>query len=72
MERAKFVVLGLPTWALVDVTWALLSQLAAHLPEEYNISGMMLLMRMFIMLIDFVVQFILYWLLLWGISCHWW
>lgn len=42
-EYARFVLLGLPTWALVDGTWAALSQLANTLPEGYNISAYLIL-----------------------------
>ncbi len=35
--------MGLPTWALVDGTWAALSQLANNLPEGYNISAYLIL-----------------------------
>ena len=38
-----FILFGLPTWALVDGTWASLSQLAEHLPEGYNISAYLIL-----------------------------
>lgn len=34
-----FVLLGFPTWALVDGTWAMLSQLANNVPEGYSISS---------------------------------
>ena len=36
-------ILGLPTWTLVDGTWAILSQLADVLPEGYNISAYLIL-----------------------------
>lgn len=39
----NFLVLGLPTWTLVDGTWAALSQLANTLPEGYNISSYLIL-----------------------------
>lgn len=38
-----FALLGLPTWVLVDGTWAVLSQLAQTLPEGYNISSYLIL-----------------------------
>lgn len=39
----KFLLLGLPTWALVDGTWAVLAQLAETLPAGYNISSYLML-----------------------------
>mmetsp|Transcript_21016 Transcript_21016/g.30341 ORF Transcript_21016/g.30341 Transcript_21016/m.30341 type:complete len:423 (+) Transcript_21016:99-1367(+) len=42
-QHTLFVFLGLPSWALVDVTWSLLSQLASHLPESYAISVFLVL-----------------------------
>ncbi len=38
-----FLLFGLPTWALVDGTWAALSQLADNLPEGYDISAYLIL-----------------------------
>lgn len=38
-----FILFGLPTWALVDGTWASLSQLANTLPEGYDISAYLIL-----------------------------
>ncbi|KAJ1422527.1 hypothetical protein B484DRAFT_399042 [Ochromonadaceae sp. CCMP2298] len=38
-----YTVFGLPTWALVDGTWAVLSQLADTLPEGYTISAYLIL-----------------------------
>lgn len=40
---AYFLLFGLPTWALVDGTWAALSQLADNLPEGYDISAYLIL-----------------------------
>jgi hypothetical protein len=40
---AKFVILGIPTWALVDGTWASLSQLVNTVPEGYEISSYLIL-----------------------------
>lgn len=42
-EYFRFLVFGLPTWALVDGTWALLSQLANNSPEGYDISAYLIL-----------------------------
>lgn len=42
-EYGRFILFGLPTWALVDGTWAALSQLANTLPEGYNISAYLIL-----------------------------
>lgn len=39
----EFVVVGVPTWALVDGTWSMLSQLANHCPEGYAISSYLIL-----------------------------
>jgi MFS family permease len=38
-----FLLLGLPSWTLVDGTWAALSQLATALPEGYRISSYLML-----------------------------
>jgi hypothetical protein len=38
-----FLLLGFPSWALVDGTWAALSQLAQRLPEGYKISSYLML-----------------------------
>lgn len=42
-EYLGFLLLGWPTWALVDGTWAALSQLADHCPEGYDISAYLIL-----------------------------
>jgi hypothetical protein len=42
-KYAAFLLIGLPTWAVVDGTWALLSQLADVLPEGYSISAYLML-----------------------------
>lgn len=42
-EHYWYALLGLPTWALVDGTWAVLSELADVLPEGYNISAYLIL-----------------------------
>jgi hypothetical protein len=42
-ELCLYGLLGLPTWTLVDGTWAVLSQLADTLPEGYNISAYLIL-----------------------------
>jgi MFS family permease len=39
----EFIVLGIPTWALVDGTWAALSQLVDRLPEGYDLSAYLIL-----------------------------
>lgn len=41
--HARFVVFGLPMWALVDGTWASLSLLASARPEGYAISAYLIL-----------------------------
>lgn len=40
---ALFLLLGFPSWTLVDGTWAALSQLAVKLPEGYKISSYLML-----------------------------
>lgn len=42
-RHLAFALVGLPTWALIDGTWALLSQLADRVPEGYNISAYLIL-----------------------------
>lgn len=42
-EFYLYIAFGLPTWTLVDGTWAVLSQLADTLPEGYNISAYLIL-----------------------------
>jgi len=42
-EFYLYLAFGLPTWTLVDGTWAILSQLADTLPEGYNISAYLIL-----------------------------
>jgi hypothetical protein len=58
-EYTRFVFFGLPTWALVDGTWAALSQLANTLPEGYNISAYLILALTFGNLSPLVLGFIL-------------
>lgn len=42
-EFIRFLIFGLPTWALVDGTWSILYQLAINLPEGYQISAYLML-----------------------------
>ena len=42
-EAYLFILLGVPTWALIDGTWAILSQLSDVLPEHYKISSYLIL-----------------------------
>eukprot|EP01039_Chlorochromonas_danica_P006424 gene6424-7083_t len=42
-EYTSFLLLGLPTWVVVDGTWSILSQMADELPEEYSISAYLML-----------------------------
>jgi hypothetical protein len=39
----EFLLIGLPSWVLVDGTWSCLSQLAQNLPEGYNISSYLMI-----------------------------
>jgi hypothetical protein len=50
-----YTAFGIPTWALVDGTWAVLSQLADTLPEGYNISAYLILALTFGNLVPLVV-----------------
>jgi hypothetical protein len=59
VEFQLFVFLGLPTWALVDGTWAALSQLAETLPEGYSISAYLILALTFGNIVPLVVGIIL-------------
>jgi MFS family permease len=58
-EYSRFIFFGLPTWALVDGTWAALSQLANTLPEGYNISAYLILALTFGNLSPLLLGFIL-------------
>ena len=42
-ETYLFILFGLPTWMLIDGTWAILSQLSDELPEQYKISSYLIL-----------------------------
>lgn len=59
-EFYLYIALGLPTWTLVDGTWAILSQLANTLPEGYNISAYLILAltlgNVFPLVIGFVLR----------------
>jgi hypothetical protein len=50
-------VFGLPTWTLVDGTWAVLSQLADTLPEGYNISAYLILALTFGNIVPLIIGF---------------
>jgi hypothetical protein len=43
LHDALILVFGLPTWVLVDGTWAALSQIALTVPEGFNISSYLML-----------------------------
>lgn len=42
-EYSSFLLIGLPTWAVIDGTWAVLAELADRLPEGYGISAYLML-----------------------------
>jgi hypothetical protein len=42
-QLRHFFLLGMPSWALVNGTWASLAALAANVPEGYNISAYLIL-----------------------------
>eukprot|EP01031_Cornospumella_fuschlensis_P041126 gene41126-50174_t len=42
-DYKAFVILGIPTWAVVDGTWSLLSEIAEKQPEGYSISAYLML-----------------------------
>jgi hypothetical protein len=43
VQLVSFFVLGMPSWALVNGTWAALASLAENVPEGYNISAYLIL-----------------------------
>lgn len=43
MDIVYCLLLGFPTWTLVDGTWSMLSQLAERLPEGYGLSAYLVL-----------------------------
>ncbi|RYH26715.1 hypothetical protein EON65_14145 [archaeon] len=42
-DYIAFLILGVPSWAVVDGTWSLLSEIAENQPEGYNISAYLML-----------------------------
>jgi MFS family permease len=59
-DSLLFIILGLPTWALVDGTWSSLSELANHVPEGYDISAYLILSltigNIFPMIIGYIME----------------
>jgi hypothetical protein len=56
-ELYLYGIFGLPTWTLVDGTWAILSQLADTLPEGYNISAYLILALTFGNVVPLIIGF---------------
>jgi MFS family permease len=34
----EIILFGLPSWALIDITWSMVSQISQHVPESYSIT----------------------------------
>lgn len=52
-----FAAFGIPTWALVDGTWAVLSQLADVVPEGYSVSAYLILALTFGNILPLIIGF---------------
>lgn len=53
-----FLLFGLPSWAIIDGTWSILSILANVLPEDYNISAYLILMLTLGNLISIIISYV--------------
>jgi hypothetical protein len=36
--KSEILLFGLPSWALIDITWSMVSQISKHVPESYSIT----------------------------------
>lgn len=58
-DYTTFVILGIPTWAVVDGTWSLLSEIAEKQPEGYSISAYLMLALTFGNVFPLVIGYLL-------------